>query len=384
METLHRYSFPTEIHFGSGASGLAASHLLERGFRRPLVITDRGVAGLPFFNEFAAGLLRSGLAASIFSGVHGNPVESQVTRGTAAYRSHQADCIVGIGGGAALDVAKAVALMAGHPGELFDYEDGKADARPIDQPIPYWLAIPTTAGTGSEVGRSTVISEEATGRKKIIFSPKLLARRVLADPELTLGLPPAITAATGMDALTHCIEAYLAKGYHPICDGVALEGVRLASEALPRAVAQPWNLEARSAMLMASMMGAIAFQKGLGITHSCAHALGTVSDLHHGLANGVMIDFALRKNREPAEARFRTLAEAAGLKVRSADSFLSWLTRTKGLIGIPADLPKAGVSVSAIPALVRIAVQDPCHRSNPAPCEERDFVRVFEEAFQKC
>ena len=225
-------------------------------------------------------------------------MHSQVVAGVEAFRAHQADSIVGLGGGAALDVAKAIALMAGHPGDLFDYEDDKPGALPIDQDIPYWVAIPTTAGTGSEVGRSAVISDEQTHVKKIFFSPRLMAKAVFADPELTLGLPPAVTAATGMDALTHCIEAFLAKDYHPIADGIALEGLRLGAAALPRCYEKGDDLAARGDMMMSSMMGAIAFQKGLGLIHSCAHALSAVSDLHHGYANGVMIDHALKFNLE--------------------------------------------------------------------------------------
>lgn len=285
---IHVFSFPTQIHFGPGARLRIGPHLLDQGRKRPLVITDRGVAGLPVFAEVLAAM--PGLEVETFAEVAGNPVVSQVVAGAEAFRAHRADSIVGIGGGAALDVAKAVALMAHHPGELFDYEDGRADARPIDREIPYFVASPTTSGTGSEVGRSAVISDDRTHVKKIVFSPRLLARAVFADPEVTLDLPAKVTAATGMDALTHCIEAYLAKDYHPICDGIALEGLRLAARALPRCIEAPRDLEARSSMMMASMMGAIAFQKGLGITHSFAHALSAVADLHHGLANGLMIE----------------------------------------------------------------------------------------------
>ena len=292
--TVYTFSFPTRIHFGPGARLRIGDDLHAQGLKRPLVVTDRGLAALPVFAEVLASL--SPLDAAPFSGVAGNPVASQVSAGVEAFRAHRADAIVGIGGGAALDVAKAVALMAVHPGHLFEYEDGLPDARPVDRPLPYWVAVPTTAGTGSEVGRSAVISDDLTKVKKIIFAPPLLARAVFADPEVTLGLPKAVTAATGMDALTHCIEAYLAKAYHPICDGIALEGLRLGAGALPRCVETPGDLEARGSMMMSSMMGAIAFQKGLGVVHSCAHALSTVADLHHGFANGLIIESALRFN----------------------------------------------------------------------------------------
>jgi alcohol dehydrogenase class IV len=379
--TLRRFSFPTAIVFGPGARLEVVPHLRERGVTRPLVVTDRALAALPVFAAFLDQFGTDGLPASVFSGVAGNPVVSQVTAGVAAFRAHRADAIVGFGGGAALDVAKAIALMAHHPGELFDYEDGRPDARAIDGEIPHLVALPTTAGTGSEVGRSAVVSDDATHVKKIIFSPRLLAKAVFADPELTLALPRGVTAATGVDALTHCVEAFLAKDWHPICDGIAIEGLRLAAANLALAVREPANLAARSGMLMASMMGAIAFQKGLGVTHSCAHALSAAADLHHGLANGVMIDHALAHNLPAVPERFARLAEAVGLAHGDGDAFLRWLTRLKADIGIPATLAAAKVERSALPRLVELALADGCHQSNPRPCAREDFARIFATAY---
>jgi alcohol dehydrogenase class IV len=313
--------------------------------------------------------------------VYGNPVESQVAAGVAAYRAHRADGIVGIGGGAALDVAKAIALMSTHPGAILDYEDGRAGARAIVGELPYWVAVPTTAGTGSEVGRSTVIADETSHVKRIVFSPRLLARAVFADPELTVGLPAGVTAATGMDALTHCIEAFLAREWHPICDGVALEGLRLAAVNLPRAVRDGKDLEARGGMLMASMMGAIAFQKGLGVTHSCAHALSAVCDLHHGLANGVMIDHALRHNLTGAAERFRRIARTLELARDDGAAVIAWLAQLKKEIGIPARLSETGVRRDQLPRLIDLALADGCHANNPVPCTRDDFGRTFEQAW---
>src|SRR5437868_13125138 len=258
---IHRFAFPTTIHFGAGARALVVEHLKAQGIKRPLIVTDRGIAPLPMLKSFIADL--PGLDVGVFSDIWGNPVRSQVDQGVAAYKPHRADAVIGLGGGAALDVAKAVALMAVHPGEVLEYAWDHPQARAIERELPYFIALPTTSGTGSEVGRSSVISDDATHIKKIIFSAQLLARAVFADPELTLGLPANVTAATGMDALTHNIESYIAKGYHPMCDGIALEGVRIAARALPIAVREPRNLAARSDMLMASMMGAVAFQKDL-------------------------------------------------------------------------------------------------------------------------
>lgn len=377
----HRFSFPTTIHYGAGVRSMLADNLKAAGVSRPLVVTDKGIAALPLLGEITGALGGAGLAAEVFSGIWGNPVKSQVEAGVAAFRAHKADGIVGLGGGAALDVAKAIALLATHPGDLFDYEDDKPGARPIDKDVPYWVAVPTTAGTGSEVGRSSVVSDDATHIKKIIFSPKLLAKAVFADPELTVGLPPAMTAATGMDALTHCVEAFLAKDYHPICDGIALEGLRLAAESLVTAYEKPNDLEARGAMLMASMMGAIAFQKGLGLTHSCAHALGTVADMHHGLANGIMIDHALAFNAEVSADRFRRMAQTVGLADPGAKSFLAWLGDLKKKVGVPARLRDAKIDESQLDKLVEIATADGCHPNNPKPVTRSDFAAIFRAAY---
>ncbi len=378
---LSRFSFPTTIHFGPGARALVAGDLAAAGVRRPLVVTDKGVSPLPFFGELVADLGRDGLDVGTFDGVWGNPVKSQVDAGVEAFRAHGADAIVGVGGGAALDVAKAVGLMATHPGDLFDYEDEMPGARPIEATVPYFVALPTTAGTGSEVGRSAVIADDDTHVKKIIFSPHLLAKAVFADPELTVGLPGPITAATGLDAITHNIEAYLAKHYHPICDGIALEGLRLGAQHLATAVAAPTDLDARGGMLMSSMMGAIAFQKGLGLVHSTAHALGTIADMHHGLANGVMIDIALEHNVEAVPERFTTMAVAVGLADATPGGFLRWLADLKAEVGIPATLAGTDVDPAKAGALAEFALGDACHLNNPRDCTLADFQLIFDKAF---
>lgn len=375
---LHTFNFPTRIHFGPGARRRIRDDLQAQGRQRPLVVTDRGLAALPLFAELLASL--APLETAAFSGVSGNPVASHVSAGVDAFRAHDADSIVGVGGGAALDVAKAVALMAHHPGSLFEYEDGLPDPRPVDRAVPYWVAVPTTSGTGSEVGRSAVISDDRTRVKKVIFAPALLARTVFADPEVTVGLPKAVTAATGMDALTHCIEAYLAKDYHPICDGIALEGLRLGAAALPRCAEAPGDLEARGSMMMSSMMGAIAFQKGLGIVHSCAHALSTVADLHHGFANALMIEPALRFNLPAVPQRFGILAQTVGLD-GDGEAFLGWLSALKRRIGIPRGPAEAGVTPAEIGRLAELAFADTCHLNNPRPVTPDDFRRVWGEAF---
>jgi len=377
--TITRFSFPTTIQFGPGASRLCGPHLKERGLLRPLVVTDKGLAALPLLREFTAGLAAAGLAPSVYAGVFGNPTGSQVMNGAAAYRAHGADCVVGIGGGAALDVAKVVGLLATHDGDVMEYVWDHPQVRGIGESLPYFVALPTTSGTGSEVGRSSVISEEDTHVKRVIFSAQILARVVFADPELTLGLPASVTAATGMDALTHNVESYLSPAYHPLCDGIALEGVRIAARSLAMAVREPGNIDARADMMMSSMMGAIAFQKDLGAVHSCAHALGTVCDMHHGLANALMIDTVLAWNAEAVPKKFDELAHAVGVS-GGAVGFLAWLKALKQTIGIAPNLTAAGVERAAIPKLVAIATADICHQTNPRPVQAGDFERLFAEA----
>jgi len=382
-----RFSFPTAIHFGPGARKLVAEHLKQQGLKRPLIVTDRGLGTLPILHDFAEGLgaapsgtgSNGGLEVKVYAGVFGNPVKKQVDDGAAAFRAHGADCVIGFGGGAALDVAKAVALMAVHEGSILEYAWDHPQVRPIVKPLPWFVALPTTSGTGSEVGRSSVISDDATHVKKVVFNPALLAKVVFADPELTLDLPPAVTAATGMDALTHNVESYLSPAYHPLCDGIALEGARIAAHALEKAVARPKDIAARSDMMMSSMMGAIAFQKDLGAVHSCAHALGTVVDMHHGLANGIMIDHVMRFNLDAAEAKMAELARVCGAG-DTAESFIDWLVAIKARIGIPARLGEKGITREHLAMLVDIATRDTCHQTNPKPCSAADFESIFSRA----
>ena len=375
-----RYSFPTTIHFGPGTRNLVAAHLKAQGYKRPLLVTDKALARLDVFRQFRSLLDAGGLTTATFSDISSNPVKSEVGKGVEQYRDAKCDCIVGFGGGAALDIAKAIALMVNHPGDLFDYEDDKPNGRPINQQIPYWVALPTTAGTGSEVGRSAVVSDDKTHQKKIIFSPRLLAQVIFADPELTVGLPPKITAATGMDALTHLVEAFLSKGFHPIADGIALEGLHLVNKSLVKAVKDGNDLEARGDMLMASMMGAIAFQKGLGLTHSCAHPLSTVADMHHGLANGIMITYALPFNIPAVAERFVRLGEAVGLKDGKPEGFIEWLKAMKKEVGIPERLSDAGIRADQIDRLSDLAQADVCHGCNPRPVTRADFHQIFTAA----
>ncbi|MGB7085318.1 MAG: iron-containing alcohol dehydrogenase [Phormidesmis sp.] len=389
---LSTYSFPTKIRFGPGARRELIAELATLGIQRPLMVTDRDVAKLPWFEEIELSLEE--VASKTFSGVWGNPVVSQVEAGLSAYSTHDADGIIAVGGGAPMDVAKAIALMAHHPGHLFDYEDG-ASTRPIDQPIPSIVAIPTTAGTGSEVGRSAVISDDETHTKKIVFDPQLLPKVVLADPELLLGLPAKITAATGMDALTHLIEAFLAKGSNPLCDGIALEGIYLVSQHLKDSVLfaqqlaagepfdtakQQAHLTARAGMLNASIMGAIAFQKGLGVTHSCAHALSTVCNTHHGLANGVMLPAAMRFNLAASPEKFLRMARIVQPQAETGEALIDWIVALSSAIEMPPSLSALGVLPETVERLVNIAIDDACHPFNPRPVSRDDFYAIYQAA----
>jgi alcohol dehydrogenase class IV len=371
------FNFPTPIQFGAGARKLVGPHLLAQGCQRPLVVTDRALGALPVMAEFLTHL--DGLAVAVFSGVFGNPTCSQVMEGAAAYKAHRADCVIGFGGGAALDVAKIVGLAAVHEGDILEYVWDHPRVRPIVNTLPYFVALPTTSGTGSEVGRSSVVSENDTHVKRTVFSPLILAKRVFADPELTLALPASVTAATGMDALTHNIESYLSPAYHPLCDGIALEGTRIAAAALRTAVREPGNLQARSDMMMASMMGAIAFQKDLGAVHSCAHALGAVCDMHHGLANALMLDTVLAWNHAAVPAKFDALAHVCGLSGGGA-ALVPWIQQLKADIGITGGLAARGVRPEHLTRLVQIATADICHQTNPRPCTAADFERLLQAA----
>jgi alcohol dehydrogenase class IV len=375
--SIHGFAFPTAIRFGAGARREVGPHLQQRGFKRPLIVTDRALAALPVMAEFKSHL--AGLEVAVYDGVFGNPTASQVMGGGAAYKAHRADCIIGFGGGAALDVAKVVGIAATHPGDIIEYVWDHPKVRAIDRELPYFVALPTTSGTGSEVGRSSVISEDDTHLKRVVFSPKILAKTVFADPELTLALPPHITAATGMDALTHNVESYLSPAYHPLCDGIALEGTRIAARALPVAVKEPGNIAARGDMMMSSMMGAIAFQKDLGAVHSCAHALGAVCDMHHGLANALMIDTVLAWNHEAVPEKFDELAHVCKV-AGGGRAFVPWLKSLKESLGIRGPLAAHGVRKEQIPRLVEIATADICHQTNPRPCTAADFERLFAAA----
>ncbi len=380
------FSFPTRIVFGPGAVRELGSEAKTLGIARPLLVTDRGLAACGLAEQVLAELRRSSLAPTLFEDVNPNPVEKNVQDGVEAYRRGKCDGVIGLGGGSPIDVAKAIRLAETHPLPLEEYDDQLDGSAKIRDDVPPMIAIATTAGTGSEVGRSTVIILKSTDRKTVIFSPYLMPNVALADPELTLGMPPKITAGTGLDALTHNVEAYLARGYHPLCDAIALQGARLAIQNLPRAVQNGKDLEARSNMMMAAMMGAVAFQKGLGAVHSLAHPLSSIANLHHGTTNGILLPHVLEFNRPTCEERLKDLAvatEVAGSQEPVAEAATALIGRLRELlheVGIPKTLSALGVTRHQIPLLAEKAMDDACHQLNPRPCTEADMIALYEKA----
>ncbi len=363
-------SFPTSIRFGAGVAKELIGYLKDQKLSDPLIVTDATCSKLPFFEEIVAPLRKSGMHFHLFDEVHTNPIKSDVMAAVKLFRNASLDTVIGVGGGASIDVAKAVALMAFHPGDLFDYEENKGGAKLVTKELPELIALPTTSGTGSEVGRSSVISDDLSFEKKIIFSPRLMPKRVFADPLLTMKLPPHITAATGVDALTHAIEAFVSKGYHPMCDGIAMEAVRLCFKYLRKATFKP-DLESRSQMMMASMMAAVAFQKGLGIVHSTAHPLSSLYQTHHGLANAIMLRFGLQFNASVAQERYEIL----GRLIKSRD-FIKSTSDLLSSLDLPYQLRSVGVREVDLPKLAQLALNDPCHRCNPREVTESDFLQL--------
>jgi alcohol dehydrogenase class IV len=376
---ISQFNFPTTIRFGAGVVKELPDYLKKNDIKRPLIVTDPNVAQLGFFKDIVADLKAKGFAVEVFSNIHKNPVKSDVYAGSDAYDNHKADCIVGIGGGAGLDVARAILLRINHREDLFKYDDLIGGDVYVTNDVPHFVTIPTTAGTGSEVGRSAIIADDVTHQKKILFSPKLLAKIVFADPLLTMELPGFITAATGMDALTHNMEAFLAKNYHPICDGIALEGMRLISLSLEKAVNKP-DVESRSNMLLASMMGAIAFQKGLGVVHSLAHPLSSLLDTHHGLANAVNIPYGMKYNIAGFEDKFRRIARTLELKDETGEGVVKYLFELNSKINIPHKLRDIQVKEEHLETLADLAFADFAHPNNPKPVSRTDFRQLYGEA----
>jgi alcohol dehydrogenase class IV len=379
FDKVYQYNFPTTIRFGAGAIKELPAYLQQNGLKRPMIVTDPTIAGLPFFKAIISDLETHSIFAEVFSDIHKNPVKSDVYKGGELWDSTSRDSIIGIGGGAALDVARAIVLRVNHREDLFKYDDLIGGDIYVTNDVPHFITVPTTSGTGSEVGRSAIIADDETHQKKILFSPKLMAKIVFADPVLTMDLPPFITAATGMDALTHNMEAFLAKNPHPLCDGIALEGISLIKDALDKAANKP-DLESRSKMLMASMMGAIAFQKGLGVVHSLAHPLSSLLDTHHGLANAVNIPYGMEFNISGSEDKFRRIARTLELKEETGAAVVRYLFELNTKVDIPHHLRDIGVKPEHIETLADLALADFAHPNNPKPVSREDFKQLYLKA----
>jgi len=372
------WNYPNSILAGAGRIAELPEACRQLGLAAPLLVTDPGLAALPMVAEAVTACRDGGLACALFADIQGNPTGENVDAGLAAYREAACDGVIAFGGGSALDAGKAVALMAGQVRPLWDFEDvGDNWTRVVEAGIAPVVAVPTTAGTGSEVGRASVITDAARRVKKIIFHPRMLPSVVILDPELTVGLPPHITAATGMDALSHNLEALCAPGYHPMAEGIAVEGIRLVKEYLPRAVADGGDLEARMQMLVASSMGATAFQKGLGGMHALAHPLGALYNAHHGLLNAILMPYVLAANREAIGEPIARLCRYLGLEKTGFEGFLAWVLKLREELEVPHTLASIGIDDRDAGQVGRMAAEDPSAGGNPIAFAARDYEAIF-------
>jgi alcohol dehydrogenase class IV len=374
------WSYPTAVRFGAGRIAELAEACRAAGIARPLLVTDAGLAKLPVTAKAMDVLKQGGLEAGLFSDVKPNPVEANLSAGVAAFRAGGHDGVVAFGGGSGLDTGKLVAFMAGQTRPVWDFEDvGDWWTRADPDAIAPIVAVPTTAGTGSEVGRAGVVTDEATHTKKVIFHPKMMPKVVIADPELTVGMPPFITAGTGMDALAHCLEAYSAEFYHPMAAGIAVEGMRLVFENLPKAVANGADIEARAHMMSAAAMGAAAFQKGLGAIHALSHPVGALYDTHHGMTNAVFMPYVLAFNRPAIEAKIERLAAYLGIE-GGFDGFLQAVLKLRAEIGVPHTLAGLKVDASRREQIAAMAIVDPTAGGNPVPLTKDGALAIFDAA----
>ena len=375
------WNYPSAIRFGAGRLAELPQACRELGIARPLLVTDPGLAALPAVAHCRELCRAAGLGCGLFSQVRSNPVEANVSAGVLAYRDGAHDGVIALGGGSALDAGKAIALMAGQQRPIWDFED-REDwwTRADEAGIAPVVAVPTTSGTGSEVGRASVITDERDHTKKIIFHPRMQPARVILDPELTVGLPAALSAAVGMDALSHSMEAFCSPVFHPLAQGIALEGMKLVHDWLPRVCEDGTDLCARAHMQVASTMGATAFQKGLGAMHSLSHPCGAVLDTHHGLTNAVVMPYVLAFNRGAVEERLATLARYLGLPRPGFGAVLDWVLGLRERIGIPHTLHDLGVHEEHVATLAPMAQKDPSSATNPVPLSTAGLSALYRRA----
>jgi len=375
------WNYPTAVRFGVGRAAEIGAACKDLGMSNPLLVTDPGLASLPMIADAVKSCEAVGLKCAVYSDVKPNPVGRNVDEGVAAYKAGNHDGVIAFGGGSGLDAAKAIALMVGQTRPLFDFEDaGDNWTRVIEEGVAPIVAVPTTSGTGSEVGRASLITDEDNHVKKIVFHPKMLPSIVVADPALTEGLPPHITAATGMDALSHNLEAYCSPFFHPMAEGIAVEGIRLVKEYLPAAVKDGSDMVARSQMMISSTMGATAFQRGLGGMHALAHPLGALYDAHHGLLNAILMPYVLIRNRSVLEDRMVRLAAFVGLEDASFDGFLNWVLDLRQELDIPNDLGAIGIDDEKAELVGKMATEDPSAGGNPIQLTAEEYTEVFLKA----
>ncbi len=372
------WNYPTAVRFGAGRIAELPQACRELGLARPLLVTDPGLARLPMIASALAANQAAGIPTALFTDLKPNPISQNVEDGLALYRRGGHDGVIAFGGGSALDTGKTIAFMTGQTRPMWDFEDiGDYWKRADPKGIAPIIAVPTTAGTGSEVGRAAVILNEADHTKRILFHPKMMPSIVISDPELTVGLPPHITAATGMDALAHCLEAYCVRSFHPLAEGIAVEGVRLIKEWLSVAVRDGSNLAARAGMMAAASMGATAFQKGLGAIHALSHPVGALYDTHHGLTNGVVMPYVLAFNRSAVEEKLTRLAAWIGLRPPSFEAVMKWVLALRSEIGIPHTLRELGVGTERLDELAAMGAVDPTAGTNPIPIGVAELKSMF-------
>lgn len=377
------WSFPTQMRFGPGRIAELGRACKSLGMRRPLLVTDPGLAKLPMVTDAIAANRAGGVPTGLFSDVKGNPVGRNVEDGLAAYRAGDHDGVIAFGGGSALDAAKVIAFMTAQTKPMWAFEDRGDNWKAANaEGIPPIIAVPTTAGTGSEVGRAGVILDERDHTKKVIFHPKMMPAIVISDPELTVGLPASVTAATGMDALAHCLEAYCAPGFHPMAEGIAVEGLRLIKTWLPTAVRDGADIAARAHMLIAASMGATAFQKGLGAIHALSHPIGALYDSHHGLTNAVVMPYVLAYNRRAIEGKMTRLAAWLELPRPSFDAVMDWVVGLREELAIPHTIESLGVEAARLDELSEMAAVDPTAGGNPIPVGAPELKAMFEMALE--
>jgi alcohol dehydrogenase class IV len=372
------WNYPTAMRFGIGRISELADSCRELGMKRPLLITDPGLATLPMVADAIAANEAAGIPTGLFSDIKPNPVGGNIMDGVAAYKAGDHDGVIAFGGGSGLDAGKAIALMVGQTLPLWDFEDaGDNWTRVIADAVPPIIAVPTTSGTGSEVGRASVITNDETHNKLIIFHPTMVPSIVICDPALVAGLPAHITAATGMDALAHCLEAYSAPGYHPMAEGIAVEGLRLIHDWLPAAVKDGSNLEARSHMMAAAAMGATAFQKGLGAVHSLSHPVGAIYDTHHGLTNAVFMPYVMMFNRSAIDEKMGRAASFIGLPDASFDGMLDWVMDLRAEFNIPHTAAELGIKEDRMDEIAEKAEADPSTGGNPVKAGKAEMYKIL-------